>query len=97
MLFKPSVVKCSTLKTRVACGCHVKKALPVRSRQTGLLLFAPALQTLADMLRTVFCALLLVLFTHSAEAWNGVGHRIIAEMVWRGLTKANVGGRSRTC
>lgn len=29
-----------------------------------------------------------MMFTHCAEAWNGVGHRIVAEMVWRGLTKA---------
>jgi hypothetical protein len=39
------------------------------------------------MLRIIFYALVLMVFACPAKAWNGVGHRIIAEMVWRGMSK----------
>lgn len=38
------------------------------------------------MLRTFFCAVILMVFTHSTGAWNAVGHRIIAEMVWQKMS-----------
>src|SRR6476659_2745324 len=38
------------------------------------------------MLRAIFCIVVLLVLTISAEAWNAVGHRIVAEMVWRELS-----------
>lgn len=39
------------------------------------------------MLRTIFCSLVLLVFTCPARAWNSVGHRIVAEIVWQSLSK----------
>jgi len=39
-------------------------------------------------MRTLFCAILLLTFlTLSANAWNNLGHRTIAELAWRKLSK----------
>jgi len=39
------------------------------------------------MLRLIFYSLVLMVFASPAKAWNGVGHRIVAEMVWRGMSR----------
>jgi hypothetical protein len=38
------------------------------------------------MFRIIFCVLVLLGLTVPAKAWNGVGHRTIAEMVWQKMT-----------